>query len=89
MSSFKRNLLFVFYLVAGVVLGALIANLCDGVRYLDWLSYYLSFGLNKGTPLVLDMGVLQLTFGLSIGIYAAQIFTIGLAMFLYGRSRIR
>ncbi len=88
MTTFKRNLLFIFYLVAGIVIGALIAHLCSGVPYLSWLAYYVTFGINNGAPLVLDLGVLQLTFGLGIGIYAAQVFTIGLAMFLYSHSRI-
>ncbi len=89
MSGFKRNLLFFFYLLAGVVLGALVANLCQGVPFLSWLSYHIDFGISAANPLVLDLAVLRLTFGLSVGIYTAQIFTIGLALFLYEHSRLR
>ncbi len=88
MTSFKRNLLFAFYLVAGVVLGALIAHLCPGIPYLSWLSYNITFGISAANPLVVDLAVLSLTLGLRINMYVAQIFTLGLALFCYSRTRI-
>ncbi len=88
MNSFKRNLLFAFYLVAGVAVGALIAHLCTGTPYLSWLSYSIKFGISDGSPLVLDLAILRLTFGLSFNLYMAQIFTVGLALFAYSHTRI-
>lgn len=89
MSSFKKNLLFILYLVGGVVLGALLADVCRGVPYLSWLSYYVSFGVSPGAPMIIDISVIQLTFGLTVGFYVAQIFTLGIAIFLYNRAHIR
>ena len=54
-------------LLAGIVLGSFIAHLTAGVSALSWLSYGKTFGLSS--PIVLDLGVLVLTFGLTHQIY--------------------
>lgn len=70
-------------LLAGVVLGGFIANLLGGISALSWLAYGSSFGLSS--PLVLDLGVLTLQFGLTIRFTIAGIIGIVLAFFLYRR----
>ena len=87
MTKFKKNFFFFFYLVAGIVLGALLAHLCADVPFLSWLAYHVSFGLSPETPFVLDLAVMQLSFGVHVGIYVAQVLTISIAMFIYERSR--
>ena len=59
-------------LVVGIIMN------CAGTEksFLSWLSYYVSFGISADHPLVLDLGILQLTFGLNFGLYTAQIFTL-------------
>ena len=89
MSEFKKNLLFILCLLGGIVTGALLGNLCDGVPFLSWLAYYVSFGISADHPLVLDLGILQLTFGLNFGLYTAQIFTLALSILIYNHSHIR
>ncbi len=85
MKKFKQNFFFLFFLISGIVLGALAAHLCEGKASLSWIAYHLSLGINQDTPLVLDLSVMQLTFGLQFSIYVAQIFTVGLAMLLFSR----
>lgn len=68
-------------LLAGVVLGSLIAQLTSGVSALSWLSFGQTFGLD--TPLTLDLGVLVLTFGLKIKFTIAGILGIILAAIIY------
>ena len=51
-------------LLTGVVLGGFVGHVTEGISFLSWLSFGESFGLN--TPLVLDLGILVITFGLSI-----------------------
>ena len=53
-------------ILAGVVLGGFIGQLSAGVPALRWLNYGQTFGLSN--PLVLDLGILVLTFGLTIKI---------------------
>ena len=54
-------------LLAGIVLGGFIGMLADGVSSLNWLSYGQTFGLDD--PVVLNLGLLVVTFGLTIKIY--------------------
>ena len=68
-------------LLTGVVLGRFIGNVTEGIPALSWLSFGESFGLN--TPLVLDFGILVVTFGLSIRITMAGIIGVVLALLVY------
>ena len=62
-------------ILAGVVLGGFIGQLSAGVPALRWLNYGQTFGLSN--PLVLDLGILVLTFGLTIKITIAGIIGTG------------
>ena len=68
-------------LLTGVVLGGFIGNVAEGIPALSWLRFGESFGLN--TPLVLDFGILVVTFGLSIRITMAGIIGVVLALLVY------
>lgn len=71
----------VLLMLAGVVLGGFIAKLVGGVSALSWLAYGNSFGLSS--PLMLDLGVLTLQFGLTIRFTIAGIIGIILAFLIY------
>ncbi len=79
----KRNLLLIFFILAGIVLGGMLANLCANIPFLSWI------GFNADSPFVLDLSVIKLTFGFSMGISVAQIITIALAIFCYNKTNLR
>ncbi len=68
-------------LLAGVVLGGFIGSLTESLPVLSWLNFGDSFGLN--TPLVLNLGILVITFGLSIRITIAGIIGMALSILIY------
>lgn len=68
-------------LLAGVVLGGFIGYLTEGIPGLSWLGYGQTFGLSS--PLTLDIGVLILTFGLTIRFNIASILGIVIAAIIY------
>ena len=68
-------------LLSGIVLGGFIGSLASSVPFLSWLNFGQSFGLND--PLVLDLGVLIITFGLSIKITLASLIGVVLALIVY------
>ena len=80
-SKYKNGWLLWLFILICIVLGGLIAELTAGVHTLSWLSYGQSFGLNS--PLVLDLGVLVLTFALQIKITIASIIGVILAIIIY------
>lgn len=77
----KNNWGLFLLLLAGIVLGGFIGNLTAGVPGLSWLNYGQSFGLQN--PIVLDLGILVITFGLSIKITIASIIGVLVAIIIY------
>ena len=57
-------------LLTGIVLGGFIGMLAEGVPALSWLGYGQTFGLD--TPIVVNLGLLVITFGLTIKITIAK-----------------
>ena len=78
----RKNFLFCFYLLAGVVLGALLANLCANISFLSWMCYASNIGFG---PVTVDLSIVTFTLGAHMGINVAQIFTVGVALWLYYR----
>lgn len=85
----KRNLLLAFYLLAAVLLGAMLASLCSGVPFLTWLSYSSAIGFAPDNPFVLDLSVIKLSFGFSMSISVAQIITIAISIFAYNKTKLK
>ena len=81
MKRAKNPWVLVLLMLAGIVLGSFIATLAQGVPGFNWLAFGQSFGLNS--PLVLDLGILVITFGLTIKITIASILGIVLAAIIY------
>ena len=83
----KKTFLFLFYLLAGILTGSLLANLCRAIPVLSWMGYANTIGFAAGTPAVLDLIIVKITFGFAMSVSIAQIITISIAMVLYNKSR--
>lgn len=77
----KNFWILLIMLLAGIVLGGFIGQLADGISWLKWMNYGQSFGLD--IPLVIDFGLLVITFGLTIKITMASIIGVAVALFIY------
>ena len=77
----KNGWVLLLMLLAGVVLGGFIGQMASKVSFLSWLNYGQTFGLSH--PLTLDLGILVLTFGLTVKITIAGILGIILAIIIY------
>lgn len=80
-SGGKNGWALVLLLLAGVVIGGFIGEYLGESSYLTWLAYGKSFGLS--TPLVLDLGVIVLKFGLTIKFTISGIIGIVIAAIVY------
>ena len=71
----KKNFWLNFFLICvGIVLGAMVSEMTAGIAWLSWLSYGLAFGTQA--PVVLDLGILSLTFGIRIDLTISAIISI-------------
>ena len=68
-------------LLAGIVLGGFIGQMAEGIPWLGWLNFGQSFGLDS--PLVVNFGILVITFGLTIKITMASIIGVAIALIIY------
>ena len=68
-------------LLAGIVLGGFIGMLAEGVPALSWLSYGQTFGFDN--PIVLNLGLLVITFSLNIKITIASILGVVISIIIY------
>lgn len=77
----KNFWILLLLLLAGIVLGGFIGNLTAGIPMLSWLSFGQSFGIMP--PINLDLGILVITFGMSIKITMASIIGIVIALLVF------
>jgi len=68
-------------ILCGIVIGGFVGMLANGVPALSWLGYGQTFGLDD--PIILNLGILVLTFGLSIKISIASIIGVIIAIIIY------
>jgi hypothetical protein len=84
--NFKKTIAFIFFLLAGITLGAFISHICAGQPYVDWLSWGQEIGLSTSSPAMLDLIVLKLAFGFTLKVTIAQIFTVALSIFAFAKT---
>lgn len=68
-------------MLAGIVLGGFIGTLTENVPALNWLNYGQSFGF--ADPIILNLGILVITFGLSIKITISSIIGLVISVIIY------
>jgi hypothetical protein len=68
-------------ILAGIVIGSFLAYMTKDISALKWLDFGQQFGLTS--PFTLDLGILILTFGLSIKITIGSIVGIIIAIVIY------
>lgn len=73
----KKTLTCLLLILAGIVLGGFIGSLFPN----SWLNFGQTFGLSN--PLILDLGILSITFGLTIKITIASIIGIVAGIMVY------
>ena len=77
----KSSWTLLLLLLSGIVLGGFIGEMASSVPGFGWLNYGEAFGLNN--PLVLNFGILVITFGLTIRITMASIIGVIIAILIY------
>lgn len=82
MATRDKNIwILLLFICAGLVIGGLLGQMAAQVDWLSWLAYGQRFGLDN--PMVLELNVIKITFGLVININIASIIGMAIALFLY------
>ena len=82
MATKEKNVwILLIFILSGLVIGGLLGELASKVSWLKWSAFGQQFGLES--PIVLNLGVLTLTFALMVKINIASIIGLALAIFIY------
>ena len=79
----KNPWVLLILMLAGIVLGGFLGTLTQNISWLNWLNYGQEFGLASNNPIVLDLGILVITFALSIKITISSIIGLIIAAIVY------
>jgi len=77
----KNGWILLVFMLCGIVLGGLVGELCKDVSWLWWLDYGKVFGLEN--PLILDLSVIKIVFGLTLNINICSIIFMFVAILFY------
>jgi len=77
-----KSIFWAFLVLVGIVVGTLLARVTATVPALGWLSYALTFGVES--PVVLDLSIIRLTFGLSVDLSVSVILCIVISLVIGG-----
>lgn len=77
----KNGWVLLLLMLAGIVLGSFVGTLTQNTSGFSWLSYGQSFGLDS--PIVLNLGIMVITFGLTISITIGSILGMIIAAVIY------
>jgi hypothetical protein len=82
MATRDKNIwILLIFICSGLVIGGLLGEMAGQVEWLNWLAYGQKFGLQE--PLVLELNIIKVTFGLMLNINIASIIGLAIALFLY------
>ncbi|MGN0690457.1 MAG: DUF4321 domain-containing protein [Oscillospiraceae bacterium] len=76
----KKTLAFLFFLLAGILVGSAVAYFTKDIFFLSWLSYGINFGIPSST---LDLYVFRLTAGVELDVNIAHVIFIILSILAY------
>ncbi len=82
MGNFKKTLAFIFFFLAGIVLGAFISYLAQG-SVVDWLAWGKELGVEN---ININLYIIRFSFGLMLNCTVAQLITIPVMLIVYAKT---
>lgn len=79
----KYDVMFWIMLLTGIILGTLLGEAASSISALGFLNYGKTIGISVGDPLVLDLSIMKLSFGVELRLTLASIIGLITAIVLY------
>ena len=79
----EKTFAFIFFMLAGIILGAFIAYVCEGKDYVGWLTWGKNVGIES---FAIDLYVIKFNIGLMVHATISQIFTIAAALIVFSKT---
>lgn len=81
----KSKIILLIYIIAGIILGGLIAALTKDISGLSWLSYGKTFGIGSPGNWLIHFSVVKIAFAMDLEVNVAIIIMTLLSLILYKR----
>ena len=82
MATRDKNIwILIIFILSGLVIGGFLGEIAKNIDWLWWIGFGQEFGLDS--PIVLNLSVITLTFGLMLKINIASIIGVAIALFIY------
>lgn len=79
----KKTFAFIFFMLAAIVLGALLAYVCKNVSFLSWMAWGKSLGINDVS---VDLYVISFSLSLNVNFTISQLITIPVGLIIYNKA---
>ncbi len=79
----KKTFAFIFFMLAAIVLGALLAYVCKNVSFLSWMAWGKSLGINDVS---VDLYVISFSLSLNVNFTISQLITIPAGLIIYNKA---
>ena len=76
----SKSLIYIIMFLSGIVVGSFVGKIVNGIDFLNWLNYGITFGTKS--PINVNLGVLAFDFGLSVNLTISCIIFIFIAMII-------
>lgn len=84
-TELKRTLLFLLFLLAGIILGTIVTNLAQEVSFLKWLCWGDAIGIGYPNPVSIDLAIVKLSFGFVLEVNLAKLICIIGSILIYAK----
>ncbi|MGI6031504.1 MAG: DUF4321 domain-containing protein [Eubacteriales bacterium] len=79
----KNTFMFWVTILTGLILGGLLGELASKVSFLSFLNYGKSIGISGQSPMVMDLSVAKLVFGVELRLTIASILGLITSIIIY------
>ncbi len=81
MKNQSSKVYFLLFLLTGVTIGSFLSKIVGEYKYFNWLGFGESLGLKQ--PVILDLFIVNITFGIRFELYIGSIIGLIIAGMLY------
>ena len=81
----KKTLIFLMFLLAGLIMGTVLTKIASQVNFLSWLCWGDAIGFGYPESVTLDLSVIKLNLGIYVELNVARLLCIIAAMAAYLR----
>lgn len=79
----KSMLVLILLLIFGAVIGSVLTELVSDSPHFSWLAFSKQFGISTANPLVVNLGIVNFTFGMMFDISVSSIIGVIIAILVY------